>query len=270
MQTMVTVVVRGGTASTNDFEATPSAFQLRIGSGQTSARQSIRLDATGDSTAETDETIIVEGSAPGLTFRSAETTIIDDDQAGIVISRTTITVREQEQGQSYTVKLRSAPDSTVTVIATVEGENEVTATPSRLTFTAVNWNRAQTVTVRAGGDPDGDHEEAKITHKAEGGDYEGRRGETITVTVNDDDEGSRRVALSLSVERIGEGAGAQNPGPHRDTRRRAALNRHRRQRDGRRRNSRGVDGLHRRLRVHDHDPGRRTHRDKHVQLRPGR
>ena len=209
MQTVVTVVVRGGTASANDFEATPSAFRLRIGSGQTSARQSIRLDATGDSTAETDETIIVEGTAPGLTFRSAETTIIDDDQAGIVISRTTITVREQEQGQSYTVKLRSAPDSTVTVTATVEGENEVTATPSQLTFTATNWNRAQTITVRAGADPDGDHEEAKITHQAKGGDYEGRRGETVTVTVNDDDEGSRRVALSLSVERIGEGAGAQ-------------------------------------------------------------
>ena len=209
MQTVVTVVVRGGTASANDFEATPSAFQLRIASGQTSARQSIRLDASGDSTAETDETIIVEGTAPGLTFRSAETTIIDDDQAGIVVSKTAITVREQDPGQSYTVKLRSAPDSTVTVTATVEGENEVTATPSQLTFTAANWNRAQTVRVRAGADPDGDHEEAKITHQAKGGDYEGRRGETITVTVSDDDEGSRRVALSLSVERIGEGAGAQ-------------------------------------------------------------
>ena len=40
--------------------------------------------------------------------------------------------------------------------------------------------------------------------------------------------------------------------------------------DGRRRNSRGVDGLHRRLRVHDHDPGRPAHRDGYVQLHPAR
>ena len=209
MNTVVTVLVRGGTASANDFRATPAAFQLRIPTGQTSARRNIRLDASRDDVAEGDETIIIEGSAPGLTFTQAETTIIDDDEKQVVISRTEVTVIEQGREGTYTVSLGSAPTGTVTVSATVAGDNEVTATPSSLSFTASSWNRAQTVTVRASADQDGDNEEATITHVAAGADYDGRRGETVRVTVTDDDPGSRSVDLSVSIERVDEDAGAQ-------------------------------------------------------------
>ena len=210
--TVVTVLMRGGTASVEDFTATPSAFQLVIPStddiDRARAQKTIGLFATRDDVDEEDETILVEGSAPGLTFTNAEVTITDDDTRDIVVSRTSATVTEEGREASYTVRLGSQPTGAVTVMATVTGDDDVTVTPSSLSFTASDWNRAQTVTVRAGADSDGDNETATVSHAAAGADYEGLAGQSVTVTVTDDDEASRRVTLSLSPDRVAEDAGS--------------------------------------------------------------
>ena len=210
--TVVTVLMRGGTASVEDFTATPSAFQLVIPStddiDRARAQKTIGLFATRDDVDEEDETILVEGSAPGLTFTNAEVTITDDDTRDIVVSRTSAGVTEEGREASYTVRLGSQPTGAVTVMATVTGDDDVTVTPSSLSFTASDWNRAQTVTVRAGADPDGDNETATVSHAAAGADYEGLAGQSVTVTVTDDDEASRRVTLSLSPDRVAEDAGS--------------------------------------------------------------
>ena len=206
--TSVTVLIRAGTASVNDFTARPAAFSLVIPTGMTSAQQTIALHANSDEIAEGDETILVEGSAAGLTFTNALVTIEDDDEKSIIVSTRNLRVTEQGRETSYTVKLGSQPTGTVTVTPTVTGDDDVTVEPASLSFPTATWNRAQTVTVRALADPDGDNETATIAHGAAGADYEGFVGPPVSVSVNDDDQTSRKVVLSLSPDRVDENAGS--------------------------------------------------------------
>ena len=206
--TSVTVLMRGGTASVNDFTANPAAFSLLIPSGSTSARRTVSLYANRDMIAEGDETVLVEGSAPELTFTSAQVTIEDDDNKDIVVSRRSVQLTEQGREASYTVKLGSQPTGAVTVTPAVTGDDDVTVEPASLSFTASNWNRTQTVTVRALADPDGDNETAMISHEAAGADYDGFAGQSVSVSVDDDDQASRKVTLSLSPDRVDEDAGS--------------------------------------------------------------
>ena len=173
----------------------------------TSARETIALHANSDEIAEGDETILVEGSAAGLTFANALVTIEDDDDRSIVVSRTSVQVTEQGREASYTVKLGSQPTGAVTVTPTVTGDDDVTVEPASLSFTASDWNQPQTVTVRAEADPDGDDETATISHEAAGADYAGFAGPPVSVSVDDDDQASRRVSLSLSPDRVDESSG---------------------------------------------------------------
>ena len=206
--TSVTVLIRAGTASVNDFTARPAAFSLVIPTGMTSAQQTIALRANSDEIAEGDETILVEGSAAGLTFANALVTIEDDDEKSIIVSTENLRVTEQGRDTSYTVKLGSQPTGTVTVTPTLTGDDDVTVEPASLSFPTATWNRAQTVTVRALADPDGDNETATIAHGATGADYEGFVGPPVSVSVNDDDQTSRKVVLSLSPDRVDENAGS--------------------------------------------------------------
>ena len=209
MDTPVTVLTRGGTASVNDFTASPAAFSLLIPAGSLSAQRTISLYASPDNVVEGDETILVEASAPELTFPNAQVTITDDDMRGVIVSTPSLRMTEQGRDASYTVKLGSQPTGAVTVTATVAGDDDVTVEPPSLSFTALNWNRTQTVTVRALADPDGDDETATISHEAAGADYDGLVGQSVSVTVDDDDQASRKVALSLSPDRVGEDAGSE-------------------------------------------------------------
>ena len=210
MDTPVTVLIRGGTASVNDFTASPAAFSLVIPSGETTAQRTISLYASPDNVEEGDETILVEASARDLTFVSAEVTIEDDDEKGIVVSTPSLRITEQGREASYTVKLGSEPTGEVTVTPTVTGDDDVTVEPPTLSFTASNWSRTQTVTVRALTDPDGDDETAMISHEAAGADYDGLVGQSVSVTVDDDDPASRKVTLSLSPDRVDEGGVSQS------------------------------------------------------------
>ena len=75
-----------------------------------------------------------------------------------------------------------------------------TLTNDALTFTADNWNTAQTVTVSAAQDNDAvDEEEATLTHTVTGGDYDGVKADDVTVNVADNDTASPSLDLSLPV-----------------------------------------------------------------------
>ena len=134
-------------------------------------------------------------------------TIVDDDQTGLVLSRDALRVPE-DGSQTYTVKLRSRPTAAVAVFLFTDGPDsyEVTPDPAELQFTTDNWNTAQTVRVMAAADPDGDDDTATVTHAAPG--YHAGMVD-LPVTVDDDDQMSRSVQLSLSSERVDESAGSQ-------------------------------------------------------------
>ena len=77
-----------------------------------------------------------------------------------------------------------------------------------LTFTALNWSTPQTVTVSAAEDGGAEDDEAVIAHSVGGGDYDGLTAASVDVTVDDDETASSGVALTVSPNTVGEGAGA--------------------------------------------------------------
>ena len=211
--TVVTVLVRGGTAAVSDFVANPSAFTLTIPAGSKAGSATFRFRAADDDIDESDETVTLSGSASGLTLSDATITIEDDDEKGIILTQSSLTATEQGRDGSYKVSLRSQPTGPVTVTTTVTpsvpGDTDVTTIPATLTFTAANWLVQQTVTVRVAGDPDGDDEGATISHAVSGADYAGVTAGTVAVTVRDDDEASQAVVLSVSPDRVDENAGSE-------------------------------------------------------------
>ena len=136
--------------------------------------------------------------------------VTDDDQAGIVLSETDLTVTEGDAaGSSYTVRLATQPTGNVTV--TISGHagtdlslSGTTLSSDMLTFTVDDWNTAQTVTVRAGQDADGANDTGTLTHTASGGGYVNVT-KDLPVAVTDDDQAGVAVSFDRASYRVLEG-----------------------------------------------------------------
>ena len=111
-------------------------------------------------------------------------------EPGVTVWPTIQTVPEGGTA-SYLVALDSAPRSTVTVSVTpaADSDPDLAATPTRLTFTASNWNSGQTVTVSAADDQDGTDGTATFKYTATSTDreYNGIEIADVTATENDDE-----------------------------------------------------------------------------------
>ena len=108
-----------------------------------------------------------------------------DDEPGTTLSKTGVSVPEGGTA-TYTVKLAFRPvgNVTVTVAKNADGDTNLTANKSSLTFTVVNWNQDQTVTATA--DKDALNGTATFTHTASGGGYGGVSA-MLTATESDND-----------------------------------------------------------------------------------
>ena len=171
----------------------------------------IVLTPVRDDVDEENETVRITASTSApLPFdpESLEVTIEDDDERGITLSRNSLRLSE-EGSATYTVRLDSAPTGPVTVAPEVTDNPDVTVDPSDLTFDATDWSTAQTVTVEAGDDLDGDHEKATIEHRVSGADYDGETAPAVEVDVRDNDQPSRAVQLEVAPEEVIEDGGAQ-------------------------------------------------------------
>ena len=123
---------------------------------------------------------------------------------GVTVSKSALTVPEEDTtGDSYTVVLDTRPTANVLVTVAGHAGTDVTPTPGALTFTAMDWDTARTVTVTAGNDADTADESVSLTHGAESADsgYEGITIAGVAVTVNDNDTAQvRGDAQVLMVE----------------------------------------------------------------------
>ncbi len=109
---------------------------------------------------------------------------------GVTVSKTALTVAEEDTtGDSYTVVLDTRPTANVLVTVAGHAGTDVTPTPGALTFTAMDWETARTVTVTAGNDADTADDSVSLTHGATSPDsgYEGITIAGVAVTVNDND-----------------------------------------------------------------------------------
>ncbi len=129
---------------------------------------SAQIETYPDDIDEDDETFTVEIGTPlppdYIAGHSQQVTILDDNQAGIVLSSPSLTVGEGSSA-GYTIKLLSEPQSSVTLQIT-EITNRITFDPPVLTFDASNWKLPQEVTVEAAPDDDAIPEEVTLLHTA--------------------------------------------------------------------------------------------------------
>ena len=116
-------------------------------------------------------------------------TIEDDDERGVTVTPTALTVAEGGSGE-YTMVLRSEPDGgAVEVTLSLSDDDANAATdasvmPASLTFQPAAWNRAQTVTVTVSEDDEVEADAtATIAHAVLGADYGTETVSSVTVTV---------------------------------------------------------------------------------------
>ena len=195
-----------------DYETIESRV-LYILAGSTSGTAAFTLTPIDDYVDEADEALTVGGSAQGLSVTASSVTIEDNDERGVVVSATSLTVPEGGSS-TYSVVLRSQPAGNVTVTVNDPTDNtDVTSNPASLTFTTQNWNTARTVTVSASEDVDGDDDTATITHtvaSAVDAAYAGISTDDVTVTVDDDETASTEVILTVDPVWVSEGDAVTN------------------------------------------------------------
>ena len=156
------------------------------------------VTAAEDDDAVDDEVTLAHtasGGDYGSVTEDLPVTVEDGDTVGLVVDPVSVTVDEAddsatpsiaEHKATYTVKLASEPTAEVTVAITGHAGSDLTLDKETLTFTALTWGTAQTVTVTAGEDDDAVDDEVTLAHTASGGDY-GSVTEDLPVTVADGD-----------------------------------------------------------------------------------
>ena len=122
----------------------------------------------------------------------------------MTVSKTRLTIQEG-QSKTYTVVLNTQPTGNVTVTINDPMDNtDVTTDPASLTFTTMDWNSLQTVTVSAAEDGNAADETATITHTVSG--YgTATTADDVAVTVEDDAPGSLTVNFKETTYTATEG-----------------------------------------------------------------
>ena len=137
----------GGTATAGDDYDTLSGT-VTFAPGESS--KTITVAAVDDAIDDDGETVTVtltDGADYNLGSSGDDTlTIADNDTAGVTVTPTTLTTPEGGTG-TFSVVLTSQPTADVTVDLVSSDTLEGTVSVSTLTFTAANWNTAQTLTV---------------------------------------------------------------------------------------------------------------------------
>ena len=195
-------IVRSGDISDEvSFTLTFADGTATVGSDYRGDQRTLKIEANkrhrdvllrivNDGIVEADDetfTVTLSPTTTGYTGGKALTvTIVDDDEVGVELSASELTVDEKET-VTYKLKLTSKPTHDVTITATSGDASKVRLhrdeTKTR-TFTPENWNQYQKLTVRA--KPIGDAT-VTITHAASSDDtaYDGVDIDSITVTVED-------------------------------------------------------------------------------------
>ena len=207
----VTVGAGGdGAEPVTDYGAV-AGFTLTIPADTASGTATFTLSPVGDRVDEENETLTVGGTVAGggLSVLPAELTITDDDERGVAVTPTGLTV-DEGGSTAYTVVLESEPTESVTVSVTRTGDGDVTVGSTSLTFTASDWDVAQTVRVSAGEDEDAANGTATIAHGvSSSGDYDGVTAASVTVTERDSDTDSTAVSLSVLPGVVPEASSGQ-------------------------------------------------------------
>ena len=145
----VTVTVTGASGTDLTVTGPPLTF-TRANWSQT---QTVTVTARHDDDALADAVVTLTNTASGGDYGAVsagvEVTITEDDSPALVLSTTGFSVTEGGAAGTYTVALATLPSAEVTVTVTGASGTDLTVVGSPLTFTTVDWDQPQTVTVTA-------------------------------------------------------------------------------------------------------------------------
>ena len=181
--------VRSKTArEAEDFD-TVSAFDITIYDGNRTGSGAFDLTVVDDEINENNETLSVSASNNfGLRVPPVALTINDNDEKGITVSVSSLSVIESGGTKTYTVKLDSEPTGPVTVSVRSSDTSVITVSPATLTFEADDnngklWSDPQTVTVLGLDDSSNvSNRRVTISHRVSGGGYTGISVDDVSVT----------------------------------------------------------------------------------------
>ena len=177
-------------AAGSDVDITVDKTSLTFTTDSWSTTQEITVSAEEDDDAlngvATIEHSAAGGGYGGVTVSSVTATELDNDEAGVTVTPTALSVTEGSNAK-YTVVLDTQPSGDVTIsVSFASGSDEdITVDKTSLTFTPDNWSMAQEVTVTAAVDNDTNDDAAVLNHKASGGDYGEVTIADVVVTVTD-------------------------------------------------------------------------------------
>ncbi|KKU45022.1 MAG: FG-GAP repeat protein, partial [Microgenomates group bacterium GW2011_GWA2_46_7] len=147
-------------------------------------------------------TVSVDPNYNSLTILPVAVNITDNDSPGVNITESAgnTAVTEGGASDSYDVVLGAQPSANVNVA--ISNDANVTVVPASLTFTSVNWNVAQTVTVTAVDNSIADgNRTSVVAHSATSSDsnYNGISVSNVSVAVSDNDAIGATITDSLNV-----------------------------------------------------------------------
>ena len=211
-------VGRGGDSAVSgtDYDAV-SGFVVTIPAGQTSGSASFTFTPTDDQIAEGPEEITVRGTASGLTVADTTLTLNDDDQASSAVSLSLSPASVPEDGGAASVEVTATLDgaagaqpTTVNVSVGRSGDSAVSGTDYQsvsgfvVTIPAGQTSGSASFTFTPTDDQVAEGpEEITVRGTASGLTVAG-----ATLTLNDDDQASSAVSLSLSPASVPEDGGA--------------------------------------------------------------
>lgn len=191
-------------------ELSLSSTTLTFTSANWSTPQTVTVTAVNDSRASGSRSRSITHSAAstdagysGISVASVSVAITDNDTAGVTVTESggSTVVTEGGATDTYTVVLTSQPTADVTI--TPSPNAQVSVSPTTLTFTAANWNSAQTVTVTAVDDSDieGNHT-GTVSHSASSSDttYNGISIASLTPNITDNDRATGGSSPSNPIQ----------------------------------------------------------------------
>ena len=169
-------------------DVTPSPTSLTFTRSDWSTEQTVTVSAAEDDDGIA-ESADISLSASGADFDGVtgniDIQVTDNDTPGFILSHLTLPVPEGDDG-IFATRLAVQPSGDVTIELTKSGSEDVTWSPTSLTFTSADWNTPKNITVSAAEDDDIAMDTAIISLDASGADYEGITG-TVQVDVNDNE-----------------------------------------------------------------------------------
>ncbi len=200
LDTQPTANVAVGLSSNDLTEGTVAPASVTFTTVNWNVAQTVTVTGVNDLTVDgnvgyaivTAAAVSADGAYNGLNPSDVSVTNTDDDVAGVTVNPTAgLTTTEAGGTATFTVVLDTQPTANVTVGLSSNDLTEGTVAPASVTFTTVNWNVAQTVTVTGVNDliVDGNVGYAIVTAAAVSADgaYNGLNPSDVSVTNTDDD-----------------------------------------------------------------------------------